>query len=121
MKKPQKYQPGTVALYKILWYQMNTELHVCKCPFVRLVHEIAQDCGHYDLHFQVQVVMALQEAVEYYLTGLLEDANLCVIHMKCISYAQRYSVSTLYLQRASALLNASSSLSLFQVSVGCRL
>ena len=28
------------------------------------------------------MVMALQEAAEYYLTGLLEDANLCTIHMK---------------------------------------
>ena len=29
----------------------------------------AQDCGCYDLCFQVCVVMALQEAAEYYLTA----------------------------------------------------
>ena len=29
--------------------------------------------------------MALQEAAEFYLTGLQEDANLCAIHAKCIT------------------------------------
>ena len=29
--------------------------------------------------------MALQEAAEFYLTGLLEDVNLCTIHVKCIT------------------------------------
>ena len=54
-------------------------------PFARVVHKIAQDLGGYDLHFQVCVVMALQEAAEFYLTGLLEDVNLCTIHTKCVT------------------------------------
>ena len=29
--------------------------------------------------------MALQEAAEFYLTGLLEDAKLCTTHAKCIT------------------------------------
>ena len=49
-----------------------------------VVHEIAQDLGRYNLCFQVHMVMALQEAAEFYLTNLLEDANLCAIHAKCI-------------------------------------
>ena len=85
MKKPWRYQLGTLALHKICHYQMSTELLICKCPFMRLVHKIAQDYGHYDLYFQVCMVMALQEAVEYFLTGLLEDANLCVIHAQYIT------------------------------------
>ena len=47
---------------------------------MHLVREIAQNCGRFDLHLlQVHAVMVLQEAVEYYLTDLLEDANLCTI------------------------------------------
>ena len=42
----------------------------------------------------------------------------CKMHY---NYAQRYSASMLYPQRASSLLKASFFLSLFQVFVGCRL
>ena len=79
LKKPQRYWPGTVTLYKIHQYQRSTELLICKCPFACLVHKIAQECGRYDLHFQVCMVIVQQEPVEYYLTSLLEDANLCAI------------------------------------------
>ena len=44
LKRPQKFWPGTVALHEICHYQKSTELLICKCPFVRLVCEIAQDC-----------------------------------------------------------------------------
>ena len=64
VKKPKRYQLGMVMFHKICHYQMSTELLIHKHPFVRLVHEIAQDCGHYDLHFQVCMVMALHEAAE---------------------------------------------------------
>ena len=74
-----------VGVPDICWYQMSTELLIYKCPFARLVHEIAQDCGHYDLCFQAHMVIALQEAAEYYLTSLLEDANLFTIHVKYIT------------------------------------
>ena len=33
-----------------------------------------------DLHLQTTAVMALQEAGEAFLVGLLEQANLCAIH-----------------------------------------
>ena len=35
--------------------------------------------------FQVHTILNLQEAAEVYLVGLLEDTNLCTIHMKCIT------------------------------------
>ena len=76
---------GTVALCKICQFQKSTELVICKWPFLHLIHRIAQEVGRYDLHFQVCMVMALQEAAEYYLTGLQEDANFCTIHVKCIT------------------------------------
>ena len=80
MKKPKRYQLGMMALHEICKYEQSTELLICKCPFMYLVCEIAQDCGRFDPCFQVCVVMGLQEAVEYYLTSLLEDAT-CVLYM----------------------------------------
>ena len=40
--------------------------------------------GKYDMHFQVCAVLTLQEAAEYYLVSLLEDANLCAIYVKFV-------------------------------------
>ena len=84
IKKPHRYRPGTVALREIRKYQKSTELLVRKLPFQRLVREIAQDFKT-DLQFQAGAIMALQEAAEAYLVGLLEDANLCAIHAKRIT------------------------------------
>ena len=52
---------------------------------MHLVHEIAQVWGKHNLCFQVHAVQLLQEAIEYYLTSLLEDANLCTIHAKHVT------------------------------------
>ena len=38
-----------------------------------------------DLRFQSTAVMALQEASEAYLVGLVEDTNLCAIHPKPVT------------------------------------
>ena len=38
-----------------------------------------------DLHFQANVVMALQEALEAYLVALMKDTNLAAIHAKHIT------------------------------------
>ena len=79
IKKPRRYQPGTVTLWEIRRYQKSTELFIRKLPFNRLVREIAQDFKT-DLRFKAQVIGALQEAAEAYLVGLFEDTNLCAIH-----------------------------------------
>lgn len=84
VKKPHCYCPGTVALQEIHWYQTSTDLLIHKLPFQRLVCEIVQDSKS-KLCFQGSVVLALQEAAEAYLVGLFEDANLCVIHAKCVT------------------------------------
>ena len=39
----------------------------------------------HDLHFQVCLVQGLQEAAEYYLTNIFQDANLCTIHTKHVT------------------------------------
>ncbi len=87
-KKPHRYRPGTVALREIRKYQKSTELLMRRLPFQRLVREIAQDFKA-DLRFQTSAILALQEAAEAYLTGLMEDTNLCAIHAKRITIMPR--------------------------------
>ena len=83
--KPHRYRPGTVALREIRRYQKSTELLIRKLPFQQLVREIAQDLGKMNMRFQSGAIMALQEALEAYLVGLLEDSNLCAIHAKRVT------------------------------------
>ena len=84
-KKPRKYQPGTMALREMRRYQKSTELLIRKLPFQQLVRELAQDLGKINIRFQSGAIMALQEASEAYLVGLLEDANLCAMHAKRVT------------------------------------
>jgi histone H3 len=83
-KKKNRYRPGTVALREIRRYQKSTQLLIRKLPFQRLVREIAQDFKT-DLRFQGSAILALQEASEAYLVGLMEDTNLCAIHGKRVT------------------------------------
>lgn len=82
-KKP-RFRPGTVALRDIRRYQKSTSLLMPRAPFQRLVREICAGLDA-DLRFQSQALQALQEASEAYITGLLEDANLCALHAKRVT------------------------------------
>ena len=84
VRRPHRFRPGTVALREIRKYQKNTELLIRKLPFQRLVRECAQDFMT-DLRFASSAVLALQEASESYLVGLMEDSNLCAIHAKRVT------------------------------------
>ena len=84
-KKLRRYRPGTVALREIWCYQKSTELLIRKLLFQRLVREIAQDLSKMSIRFQSGAIIALQEASEAYLVGLLEDSNLCAIHAKRVT------------------------------------
>ena len=44
-----------------------------------------------DLHFQANAVLALQEASEAYLIGLMEDTNLVAIHAKHVTIMPKTS------------------------------
>ena len=74
-----RFRPGTVALREIRKFQKSTDLLIPKLPFSRLLRQIAQSITP-DKRFEKTALLALQEASEAYLTGLLEDANSCAIH-----------------------------------------
>ena len=73
-----------MALHEIWKYQKTTELLIRKMLFQRLVRDMPQDFKS-NLHFQANVIMALQEALESYLVDLMEDMNLCAIHAKHVT------------------------------------
>ena len=82
--KRHRYRAGTAALRDIRHFQGSTALLIRKLPFQRLVREIAQDFKT-DLRFQSVAILCLQEAVEAYLVGLFDDANLCAIHARRVT------------------------------------
>jgi histone H3 len=83
-RKPHRYRPGTVALRQIRKFQKSTETLIRKICFQRIVRAIAQDYKH-DVRFQSNAMLALQEASEAYIVGLLEDTNLCAIHARRVT------------------------------------
>ncbi|XP_026193429.1 histone H3 [Cyclospora cayetanensis] len=75
--------PGVKALKEILRYRNSTELLIPRAPFFRLVREVAQKFtppyfGMY--RFTSAALEAIQCAAEAFVTGLLEDSNLCALH-----------------------------------------
>jgi histone H3 len=88
VKKTRRFRPGTVALREIRRYQKGTDLLLRKAPFQRLVREVASSSKE-QLRFQSAAVLAIQEAAEAYLVGLLGDANLCAIHSRRVTIMPR--------------------------------
>jgi len=68
-------------------YEATTELLVPKQAFQRLVREISQKIGPF--RFEVQALLALQEAAEMYLTGLFEDTGICALHNRRVTIKPR--------------------------------
>ena len=59
-----------------------------RVPFQRLVREIVQKRRE-GMKLQSSVVLALQEAGEAFLVGLLKQANMCAIHAKQVTIMPR--------------------------------
>ena len=80
------YKAYTNGTYTILPWNLpgNYREIIPLFLFYRLVREIAQDFRK-DLRFQANAILALQEASETYLIGLMEDTNLCMIHAKHVT------------------------------------
>ncbi|CAI4044849.1 hypothetical protein SKDZ_11G1580 [Saccharomyces kudriavzevii ZP591] len=86
-----KYSPSELALYEIRKYQRSTDLLISKIPFARLVKEVTDEftTKDQDLRWQSMAIMALQEASEAYLVGLLEHTNLLALHAKRITIMKK--------------------------------
>ena len=72
------------ALKEIKKYQKGADLLIQRLLFQRLGREITQKRRE-GLRFQSAAVVALQEAEEALLVGLLEQANLCAIYAKWVT------------------------------------
>ncbi|SCV05693.1 LANO_0H13102g1_1 [Lachancea nothofagi CBS 11611] len=86
-----RYRPSDVALQEIRKYQRSTDLLISKMPFARLVKEVTDQftTEEQQLRWQSMAIMALQEASEAYLVGLLEHTNLLALHAKRITIMRK--------------------------------
>ncbi len=89
VRKPHCWRPGTVALREIQKFQKNIDLLIRKAPFQRLVCKIALKFGKSNLQMQSTAVLALQEAVEYFMVDVFSDTNLCAMHGKRITIMKK--------------------------------
>ena len=81
-------QRGVQALKEIQKYQKGANLLIRRVPFQRLVREVIQKWRE-GLKLQSSAALALQEASEAFLVGLMEQANLCAIHAKRVTIMPR--------------------------------
>ena len=88
LEKQRKIQRGMQALREIQKYQKRADLLIRRLPFQRLVREIVQKRRE-GLKLQSLAVLALQEASEAFLVGLMKQANLCAIHAKRVTIMPR--------------------------------
>eukprot|EP00899_Mesostigma_viride_P007896 jgi/Mesvir1/17107/Mv07542-RA.1 len=80
-----RFRPGTVALREIRRYQKSTDLLIRKLPFARLCREISNMVSPQPFRWTAEALLALQEATEDFLVGLLSDCNLVAIHAKRVT------------------------------------
>ncbi len=85
MRKPHCWRPGTVAAREIRKFQKTTDPLIRKAPFQHLIQEIALKFGKSDLRMQSTAVLALQEAVEYFMVDVFSNTNLCTLHGKHVA------------------------------------
>jgi histone H3 len=86
LRKPHRWHPGKMALRVIQKFKKNTDLLIRKAPFQHLVKEIVQDLSRKsDLQMQSTVLLALQEAVEYFMVDVFSNTNLCAMHGKRVT------------------------------------
>ena len=111
VKKPHRYCPGTVALREICRYQKSTDLLIRKLPFQRLAREVLQDLNqpgfrrHDVERFRSMSLLAMQESVEAFSIGLLENANLCAIHARRVTIMPKDMQLALRIRGDNQLMN----------------
>lgn len=76
-------------LSEIKKYQNSTDLLLRKLPFCRLVKEVTREISRVEFRYSESAILALQEASEAYLIGLIEDGQRCCIHDNRITLAKK--------------------------------
>lgn len=87
-KVERRLRPGTKALREIRKFQRTVDLQLRKAPTIKLMRErmvefetVMEGAGSPPVtRMAAAAAHALHEALEAYIVGLLEDANLCAIH-----------------------------------------
>lgn len=97
-----KFRPGALALREIRKYQKSNDLLIRKRPFQRLVRQLSSFNDNF--RFQAAALVVLQEAVENFLIGLLEDAYRCAVHAKRVTLLPR-DIVLIYKIKYSSFLN----------------
>jgi histone H3 len=88
-EKASPLAPRNGGLKEIQKFQKNTDLLIRKAPFQHLVCKIALKFGKSNLRMQTTAVLALQEAVEYFMVDVFSDTNLCAMHGKRITIMKK--------------------------------
>ncbi|CCH62132.1 hypothetical protein TBLA_0G01890 [Henningerozyma blattae CBS 6284] len=85
------FTPSQLAEYEIKKYQRSTELLMSKIPFARLVKEVTDEftLDEQQFRWQSMAILALQEASEAYLVGLLDHTNLLALHARRITIMKK--------------------------------
>ena len=86
-----KNRPGTTAFREIKFYQKCRVFLIPQKSFGRLVRIVSRQDRFMtcELRWQSVAIYVLQGATEAYLSGFLMDANLCALHQRVITIAQR--------------------------------
>ena len=87
-KTKKKKSASKVALAEIRHYQRTAGPLLRRLPFVAVVREVTRQMFEETYRWTTEALMALQEATEDFLVGLLEDCNLCAIHAKRVTIMQ---------------------------------
>lgn len=91
VSKPEKpikvRRPRGQAEREVNYYQRTTSLLIRKIPFARVVRDIVLELwkGENRLYWKTTALLALQEAAEWYIVCLFQDANLCAQHAKRVT------------------------------------
>lgn len=83
-----RFKPGTLALREIRKYQKSSDLLIRKRPFQRMLRSLVPN-NNGELRFQSAAVTIFQEALENFLTNLLEDSYKCALHARRVTLLPR--------------------------------
>lgn len=84
-----RFRPGTVALREIRKLQKTWKFLIPMEPFIRIVRDITGFYSREVTRWQAEALVAIQEAAEYFLVELFENAILCAIHAKRVTLMQK--------------------------------